>query len=141
MVRSLKLAALGLLIGLASAVTFGGCGSPTEPAPSALGTKTAAIGALEVKVTPIRLDATGADVTIVFDTHTGAPTIDVATNTTLTVNGTPWKTLAWTGDGPGGHHRQGRVSFEAAGPSTGTAVLTVTGLAQPVTFTWQLPPA
>jgi hypothetical protein len=43
---------------------------------------------------------------------------------------------AWDGDPAVGHHRKGTLRFNAAGPAAGTATLTVGGLAQPATFTW-----
>jgi len=127
---------------VAAAVTIAlaGCGSaPKSAAADGLDARTVTLGELEVKITPTRVDATGATFDIAFDTHTGAPDIDVAANTTLAVNGTTWTAATWTGDGPGDdHHRAGTLRFTATGPATGSARLAIDGLAGPVEATWQL---
>lgn len=102
--------------------------------------RTTTIGGLEVKVTPKQLDAGGAAFAVVFDTHTGAPTIDVAAHAVLEVGGTTWSTPTWDGDGPGGHHRSGTLRFTPSGPAGGTARLTIGGLEQPVEATWRVDP-
>ena len=114
-------------------------GSAAKPA-TGLDKRTTTIGDLEVTVTPTQLDGNGAAFTIAFDTHTGAPTIDVAANAALTVDGAQWTTPTWSGDGPGGHHRAGTLRFTAAGPARDTARLAITGLDQPLELTWQLQP-
>ena len=39
----------------------------------------------------------------------------------------------------GGHHREGTLTFSAAGPANGDAVLTIEGLDEPATARWALP--
>lgn len=131
---------LTLLVLLAAAVALlAACSTGGEPKPAAgLEARTVEIGGLEVTVTPTQLDDRGAAFTVVFDTHTGAPTVDVAANATLTLDGTAWTAPAWSGDGPGGHHRTGTLRFTPAGPARGTARLTIDGLDQPLEVTWQL---
>ena len=133
------------------ALAAGACGeertssSPTPseqstdaPARSAMGTKTVEAGAVIVKIDPVRLDATGAEFKVSFDTHSVTLDFDVARNATLTVAGAPWPGAAWSGDGPDGHHREGTIRFGAGGPAQGAAVLGLGGLPAPVTATWTL---
>lgn len=116
------------------------CGSSSSPkAAPAFDARKITVGEIDVSITPIRLDATGAEFNIVFDTHAGSLDTDVAGNATLTVNTTRWTAPIWSGDGPGGHHRSGTLRFTAAGPATGTAELTISGLSAPANTSWQLP--
>ena len=138
-----RLSRLGIAgLALAGAVAvLGACGGSSggEPSTPGLAARKVTIGGLDVTVTPARFDADGAEFKVVFDTHTGAPGIDVAANSALLVGGTAWTGAAWSGDGPGGHHREGTLRFNAAGPAEGPARLTVTGLDGPVDVTWELP--
>jgi hypothetical protein len=58
---------------------------------------------------------------------------------TLTVDGAAWPTSGWEGDGPGGHHREGELRFEARGPAEGDIVLSIDGLSEPFTSRWPAP--
>ena len=89
-------------------------------------------------ITPIRFDASGATFSIVLDTHSGDLSLDLTTSAMLDVGGTAWINAGWTGDGPGGHHRQVEVQFSSQGPAKGTATLTITGLPEPIEATWEL---
>lgn len=104
-----------------------------------LGTRTQQAGAVDVEATLRRVDDAGAAATLEFDTHAVELDLDVAAAAMLSVGGTTWPTEAWDGDGPGGHHREGELRFAAGGSPDGEAVLTITGLSEPVTFRWQLP--
>lgn len=117
-----------------------GCADTTDTTPpaSALPTRDVESGAVDVTLTPIRLDATGATFAIVLDTHTVDLGLDLAAATTLEVGGTPWQVEAWDGGNPGGHHREGELTFSATGPTDGTAVFTITGLPEVVEATWDL---
>lgn len=129
---------LVVLLALA-VVILGACSTSSAPkAAAGLQSRKTALGGLEVTVTPTQLDSRGAAFTVVFDTHTGAPGIDVAANATLDADGTPWTAPTWAGDGPGGHHRSGTLRFTNAGPARGAAQATITGLDQPLAMTWQL---
>ena len=120
-------------------VVVSACSTSSAPkAAAGLQARKATIGGLEVTVTPTELDSRGAAFTVVFDTHTGAPGIDVAANAALAVDGTAWTAPTWSGDGSGGHHRTGILRFTNAGPARGAAQLTITGLDQPLAMTWQL---
>ena len=110
------------------------------PAPArgatALATRTVPAGEVTVKVEPRQVDATGAVFKVTFDTHSEALDLDVARGATLVVGGVAWPVAGWSGDGPGGHHREGELRFSAGGPATGAAMLTISGLSKPVTATW-----
>lgn len=93
------------------------------------------VGDVEVKVRPTALDASGAQFTVTFDTHNGELDADL-TAATLDVDGARWPAATWDGDPPGGHHRTGTLRFSEAGPTSGTATLTIVGLAEPAVFTW-----
>ena len=107
-------------------------------ASTALPARSIDAGAVAVKIQPLRLDANGATFKISFDTHSGALDVDVANEARLVVGTTPWPVSGWSGDGPGGHHREGELSFSARSAASGTATLTIDGLPQPVTATWAL---
>lgn len=101
-----------------------------------LPSRTVEAGAVTVTLEPRRLDATAAIIKVSFDTHSVALDLDVARQATLVVNGTTWPAAGWSGDGPGGHHREGELRFTPAGPATGTSTLTIGGLPEPVTASW-----
>jgi hypothetical protein len=129
------LAVLGVAI-----LVIAGCSSDSAKPVAGLESRSEQIGELEVTVTPTQLDDQGAAFTVVFDTHTGAPTIDVAANAALAVDGTAWTSPVWSGDGPDGHHRSGTLRFTPAGPARGEVRLSISGLAQPLALSWQLSP-
>lgn len=129
-------ATIGLV--LAGAACGGGTTSASPTGGAALASKTVEAGAVTVKIEPLRIDGTGAEFKLTFDTHSVELDFDVARNASLTVAGTSWGGPVWSGDGPSGHHREGRVRFDAAGPATGSAVLALAGLPAPVTATWSL---
>ena len=112
---------------------------PTQvPAPAGLASKTVEAGAVTVKIDPVRVDATGAEFKVAFDTHSVNLDFDVARTATLTVAGAPWPGATWSGDGPDGHHRAGTIRFGPGGPAQGAAVLSLGGLPAPVTASWTL---
>jgi hypothetical protein len=92
-----------------------------------------------VTITPTRIDATGGEFDIAFDTHSVDLDLDIAQRATFTVDERPWADPVWDGAGPGGHHREGTLTFTATGPAAGDAVLTIEGLDEPVTARWALP--
>lgn len=123
----------------AFAVLLAACGSDDPPAAAGLDTRTVTAGEVEVTITPTRVDDTGASFAVVFDTHSVDLDLDVADAAALTVDGQAWTDPAWDGDGPGGHHREGTLTFSAAGPANGDAVLTIEGLDEPAAAQWALP--
>ena len=100
--------------------------------------KTVESGAVTVKLEPQRIDASGAAIKLTFDTHSVDLGFDPTRVAHLTVDGQAWTATAWSGDGPGGHHRSGTAEFAAAGPATGTAELHLDGLPAPVSATWTI---
>ena len=120
--------------------TLAACSSSaaSPSAASLLPVRSVAAGAVEVKITPTELDASGATFTIVLDTHSGDLSLDLTTTSQLDVGGTTWAAAGWTGDGPGGHHRTGQLRFTAEGSAQGTATLRISGLPEPVEATWEL---
>ena len=93
---------------------------------------------MTVKVQPRQLDVGGAVFKISFDTHSVDLDQDLTRQARLVVGGTTWPIAGWSGDGPGGHHREGELRFTAAGPATGTATLSIDGLPAAVTATWDI---
>lgn len=130
------------LFALALAVTgtLASCGESSSSVPdsSVLAPQTLQAGEVEVIITPTRLDDEGATFTIVLDTHSADLSVDLTTAAILDVGGTKWTVEGWVGDGLGGHHREGELSFGAEGPAKGTASLKIAGLPEPVVAAWEL---
>ena len=138
--------ALGVALALSLAIGLGLAADWTDDrsADSTTGgpmfaARQATAGPVQVKVTPLRLDDAGARFNVVLDNHEIDLTMDLAGAALLTVGSARWGPAAWSGDGPGGHHREGTLSFGSRGPAAGDAVLTLGGLSSPVRLTWQLP--
>jgi hypothetical protein len=132
-------AALALVVIAGSVPTA--CASSNDDirtAPSMLEERAVDSGDVEVQVTPLRLDATGATFLVVLDTHSVDLGVDLVASSTLSVGGTDWPSGRWDGAKPGGHHRDGELRFSAAGPIEGRAELTITGLPETVTVGWDV---
>lgn len=132
-------AALLLVIGLVLA----GCSDPSTEAGAdaargdgALPARTVEVGGVTVTATPSQPSADRLSVELVLDTHSGALDQPLPQSATLTVGGTPWPAEAWKGDGPGGHHREGTLTFRSAGPAAEEIRLALTGLPGPAELTW-----
>jgi hypothetical protein len=106
--------------------------SPSLPA------RTVTIGAVDVVIEPIRIDETAAVFRVVMETHSEELSADLATGSLLEVDGVQWTGASWSGDPPGGHHREGELTFEAGGPAAGSAVLSIGGFSAPVEASWTL---
>lgn len=115
----------------------------STPSVSASGTTLPArdttAGPVQIKITPVRLDPSGAAFIVVLDNHDIELTMDLATGGSLTVGSRAWGPATWSGDGPGGHHREGTLTFPAGGVAAGPVVLTLTGFPTPVELQWALP--
>ena len=100
--------------------------------------------AVTVEVTPLDLANRGAtlDFEVAFNTHSVALDFDPAAISVLRDStGREYPALAWEGDTPGGHHRQGTLRFTAPNPVTGfvdVVVRDVAGVPERV-FRWSLP--
>jgi hypothetical protein len=127
------LAVSGLLL-----ATRGGDDSPPAAA-NVTGLDNQALSAdeVDIDIEPRQLDDTGAVFAVTLDTHSTELSMDL-TAAALEVAGTPWPVAGWDGDGPSGHHREGELRFEAAGPATGTARLVLAGFSEPVEVRWEL---
>lgn len=83
-------------------------------------TKTDEQSPVTIKVTPIELDG---DIetwrfVIVFDTHSGSLDEDLTKVSVLSDDkGNVYQPAAWEGPGPGGHHREGVLVFNAINPA------------------------
>jgi hypothetical protein len=109
---------------------------------NAPGTQTTAEQGVTVKVTPKALAPSDArwEFTIVLDTHSADLGDDMTQVAVLITNdGRTLKPASWTGAGPGGHHREGVLSFEAPVPRPTAIELKITrpGEAAPRSFRWQ----
>ena len=113
--------------------------APSTPAVAAFPTRTSTAGAITVKIQPRRVDSSGAEFAVSFDTHSVDLGLDVAANAHLTVGRNQWTTPVWSGDGPGGHHRAGTVGFTSAGPPAGAMTLHLSGLASQLSTSWRAP--
>jgi hypothetical protein len=108
--------------------------------PSDLGSRTVTAGAVDVNMTAVSLDADGARFRVEFDTHTADLDTDLPGAAELRVNGQPsGETGLWDGDGPGGHHRAGTLSFDTEVPPGAAVELRITGLPQDAVGTWTAP--
>lgn len=99
--------------------------------------RSVAIG--EVSVVRRRIDVSGATFRVRLNNHQVNLTGDYAAASMLTVAGTAWTAPRWSGDGPGGHNREGTLSFTSAGRAAGPVALRLGGLPEPVTVRWTLP--
>lgn len=137
--RSLTGAAVGVVLaaGALYLAARDGDRAPRVDGTGRLETRTVSAGEVDVKIEPRRLDRSGAAFKITLDTHAVELSADL-TLARLEVGGTNWPVIGWSGDGPGGHHREGELRFDAAGPVGGTATLTVPQLPAPVEASWEL---
>ena len=118
--------------------------SPTQPpaAAAAYETKESTAGNVTVSVTPrILTSANRPQFDVTFETHSVELDFDVGSLTALTdETGTSFGTAAWDGSPPGGHHREGVLTFSRTLPTTKTVALTFTNVAgiSARTFTWEV---
>ncbi len=123
--------------GLLLASRGGDDGTPAADSGVGLETRTLSAGEIDITIEPRQIDEQGAAFAITLDTHSAELSMDLAA-AELEVAGTSWPVTGWDGDGPSGHHREGELRFEAAGPATGTARLALPGFPEPVVVTWEL---
>jgi len=114
-----------------------------QAASQALASQTNTGGGVTVKVTPRRLaSGTGPwEFEVVFDTHSVELSHDLAKIAVLIdAQGTQHRGSGWVGDPPGGHHREGVLSFQPLPPGTESVILEISqvgGVAKRI-FRWQL---
>lgn len=100
--------------------------------------RTVTAGAVEISIEPIQIDETAAVFRIVMNTHSEELSADLVTSSALEVDGVNWSQATWSGDPPGGHHRQGELAFEAYGDAAESATLSIGGFEAPVEASWSL---
>lgn len=123
---------------LLAAAVLAACGGDDDGSDSALETRTVEAGEVTVEIVPLKLDSGGAKFELTFDTHSVELDFDVASVARLIVAGVEWRPAVWEGDPPGGHHREGTLSFEATGDGVGTAELRIDDLPAPVSTMWDV---
>ena len=101
--------------------------------------RTVQAGAVEVSLTPLTLDTTGAVFRVVLDTHSVPLDLDMAASARLRVNNTTTDQASWDGSGPGGHHREGTLRFTTPVPTGATVELRITDLPVEATASWTAP--
>jgi hypothetical protein len=127
------LRAIGFILGLVVAVAAG----------AQLNEQKSSEAGVTVLVTPQAITA-GAktwNFNVVLDTHTQDLSDDFAKTTVLIdERGVEYRTVAWEGAGPGGHHRSGVLKFAAGKrlPQSLEMRMSRPGEAKPRSFRWQL---
>jgi len=106
--------------------------------PAPLPARALRVGAVDIVIEPIRIDATSAVFSVEMSTHSEELSVDLTRTSVLVVEGVEWTGATWSGDPLGGHHRGGELTFEASGPTTGSAVLSIDGFSAPVKAEWTL---
>jgi hypothetical protein len=138
--RRLILAALGVIVVVAAGLalaTRGGDDDPAAAVEAGLEARTVSSGEIDIEIEPRQLDDERAVFAITLDTHSVELSADL-TRATLEVDGISWPVEVWSGDGPGGHHREGDLRFASNGAATGTARLALQGFSEPVEVTWEI---
>ena len=121
---------------VAGLLVVSACSGGTPTTAPAAQERSVEVAGVTVSATPQRIDATGAVLQLTLDTHTTPLNLDLPTAAHLSIDGRDWPALTWDGPRPGGHHREGTLTFSAAGPATGPVRLVVDGLGQPAVLTW-----
>ncbi len=110
-----------------------------DTAASSLPVRTVQAGAVEVTLTPLTLDTSGAAFRVELDTHTVPLDLDIAASAQLRVDHISADGARWEGQGPGGHHREGTLRFTIAVPAGANVELRITGLPADVIAAWSAP--
>ena len=136
--RTLLLLSAGLALLVATGLTL--LRTISDNANTAdLGTQSATAGSVEVRMTALVLDASGAQFRLALDTHTASLDLDLARAAQLSVDGRLAKAGTWDGAGPGGHHREGTLRFTTAIPAGARVELRLTGLPGEAVGVWNVP--
>lgn len=110
-------------------------------APTALPSSENDQGQVKVTVTPTLSDSESWQFAVQFNTHVAPLSQDIAAISVLTDDkGNEEKPLAWQGDPPGGHHRQGVLLFKPFNPRPDAVTLKIreVGSVPERAFTWKL---
>ncbi|MBI4136268.1 MAG: hypothetical protein HY481_01840 [Candidatus Vogelbacteria bacterium] len=94
--------------------------------PTNLETKTASEGGITIAVTPQMLGEGEFSFRLTLDTHAGELDTDLTQVSTLIDDQSRiYKPSGWEGDPPGGHHREGILTFGQIAPIPQTLRLTI----------------
>lgn len=96
-------------------------------------------GRVSVKITPQVLDGAQWKFEIVFDTHSGSLDDDLLQVVLLVdAKGNTYQPTAWEGAGPGGHHREGILIFNAVIPTPPSVELKIRNVGEVLerSFKW-----
>ena len=115
----------------------------TLPASAAeLATQKSSSRGVTVDVTPRNINESTKtwDFKIVLDTHSEALNDDLVKSTVLVTGGIRHTPLAWEGDPPGSHHREGTLKFTPVKPLPEIIELQIRrpGETSPRSFQWKL---
>ena len=127
-----------MLVGMAAPLT-----ALAQTSSEAVATRSSIAQGVTVKVTPSLIGSTDKrwEFSIVLDAHSAELSDDLTQTATLTTDeGRTLKPVSWTGAAPGGHHREGVLTFDVPAPRPTTVELRIarTGESAPRTFRWQL---
>src|SRR5215207_654427 len=103
--RTLAVVAVIALVALAAVAWW--LSRPDDTTASGFTERTVQAGAVDVTMTPITMDASGAVFRLTLDTHTVPLDLDMSAAAQLRVNDRVTDGAGWDGQGPGGHHREG----------------------------------
>lgn len=137
--NTLGLFATALAIGLGAAPSMVSAQTGT----AAVAPQSSTDRGVTVKVTPKSIGSAAGpwEFSVVLDTHSADINDDLTQTATLvTDDGRTVKPLGWNGAAPGGHHREGVLSFEVPAPLPRGIELRITrpGEAAARSFRWQL---
>jgi hypothetical protein len=112
----------------------------TSAAADALPAQSSSAAGVTVKATPRSLSGPVWEFELTFDTHSQALNDDPAKSARLHAAGASASPLAWQGDPPGGHHRNGVLRFKAFTPKPAALELRLqrAGESSPRVFRWPL---
>lgn len=138
---------VALLIGSRNSEQSSGANIPAEPtAQSTEGAGYESItdsqGIVAVTVTPLELSATASEwkFGIVLDTHSGSLDQDMLASAVLVDNNnTVYRPTNWNGAPPGGHHREGVLTFMPSASAPQRIQLKILNIEVPErNFAWEL---
>lgn len=110
-------------------------------AAQSLPSQTSTQSGVTIKATPKSLTGSVWEFNVVFDTHTQELKDDLLKSAVLIdASGTQTSPIAWKGDPPAGHHREGILRFNPVTPPPASVELRIArpGESAPRSFRWTL---